>query len=118
MAARVRQVPGHVSTLTTVEHNGTSRPTIGTAPKGRFGVSISLDKEGNMTMQTHRDSPLGRVSYSSESRGAFGPDTARTHLAVIKRFCVSVLTILLAGGLLAAIMALKVAIYLPRVVHN
>jgi hypothetical protein len=71
-----------------------------------------------MTMQTHPDGPFERFSSSSESRGAFELDTAKTHLAVIKRFCVGVLTILPAGSLLAAIMALKVAIYLPPVIHH
>jgi hypothetical protein len=36
------------------------------------------------------------------------------HLATIRRFCLGVVTVLAAGVALAAIMALKVIVYLPR----
>ena len=39
---------------------------------------------------------------------------ARTHLAMIKRVCPCVLTVRLAGGALAAVIALKTAIYFWR----
>ena len=41
-------------------------------------------------------------------------DSANTHLAVIKRVCLIASTLLLAGGALAAIIALKTAIYFAR----
>ncbi len=37
---------------------------------------------------------------------------------MIKRFCVAAVTILAAGTAVAAIMALKVAIYLPLFIHH
>ena len=39
-------------------------------------------------------------------------------MAVIKRFCVAAVSILAAGAVLAAIMSLKIAIYLPRFIHH
>ena len=52
------------------------------------------------------------------TRWTTGPTFARrsaaAHLATIKRFFLGVLTILVAGTAVAAIMALKIAIYLPR----
>ncbi|SHG11468.1 hypothetical protein [Bradyrhizobium erythrophlei] len=40
------------------------------------------------------------------------------HLAANKRFLAGVLIILAAGTAVAAIMALKIAIYLPRFIHH
>jgi hypothetical protein len=37
---------------------------------------------------------------------------------MIRRFCLGALTILLAGTAVAAIMALKIAIYLPLFIHH
>jgi hypothetical protein len=39
-------------------------------------------------------------------------------LATIKRFLVSLLVVLTAGMALAAVMALKIAVYLPRLIHH
>jgi hypothetical protein len=41
-------------------------------------------------------------------------DSASAHLAMIKRLCLIASTLLLAGGALAAIIALKTAIYFSR----
>lgn len=65
-----------------------------------------------MTMLMHTRGRLERVSYSSQGRDTAGAGPA--HLAMIKRFCLSALAILAASGLLVAIMALKVLVYLPR----
>jgi hypothetical protein len=44
--------------------------------------------------------------------------SAKAHLSAIRRFLAGVLTILAAGTAVAAIMALKIAIYLPRFMHQ
>jgi hypothetical protein len=51
---------------------------------------------------------------SLEGHTPAGTGAARAYLTVIKRFCVCVLTVLLAGGALAAVIALKTAIYFWR----
>ena len=70
-----------------------------------------------MTMLTHTRGPFERASCSSEGRDPAKPVSAAAHLAMIKRFCLGVVTILAAGAAVAAIMALKIAIYLPRLIH-
>jgi hypothetical protein len=71
-----------------------------------------------MTMLTHARGPFERARYSSGSRDPAGAGVAAaTYLALIKRFFMRVLMVLAAGGFVAAIMTLKVAIYLPRFVH-
>jgi hypothetical protein len=70
-----------------------------------------------MTMLTHTRGPFERVRYSPESRSDVRASRAAAHLAAIKRFCLGALTTLLAGSAVAAIMALKIAIYLPRLIH-
>jgi hypothetical protein len=67
-----------------------------------------------MTMLTHTRSPFERAPYSSRRRDAARADAAQAHLAMIKRFCFCALMAVLAGGALAAIIALKAAIYLSR----
>lgn len=71
-----------------------------------------------MTMLTHTRGPFERAPYSLESRSDVRASSAADHLATIKRFCLGTLTILLAGSAVAAIMALKIAIYLPRFLHH
>jgi hypothetical protein len=44
--------------------------------------------------------------------------SAQAHLAMIGRFCIGALTLLAAGGVVAAIMALKIAIYLPGFIQH
>ena len=46
-----------------------------------------------------------------ERRDTIREVAAEAHLAMIKRFCISALTVLAAGGAIAAIIALKAAIY-------
>ena len=54
-----------------------------------------------------------RVSPSSDVR-ATAADAVRAHLPAIKRLCLTVFVILLAGGALAGVIALKTAIYFWR----
>jgi hypothetical protein len=71
-----------------------------------------------MTMLTYARGPFKRARTSSARRNTAGAGAGRAHLAMIKRFCVSALAILLAATALVAIMALKIAIYLPRFIHG
>ena len=70
-----------------------------------------------MTMLTHARG-LGPASRSVEKRPSVGAGTAAAHWAMIRQFGAGALAILAAGGTFAAIMALKVAIYLPRFIHH
>ena len=74
-----------------------------------------------MTMLTHNRGLFERIPRPTEGRGIIrtGTSAARTkvYLVMVKRFCTGALMILLAGGALAAIMALKIAVYLPRFIH-
>jgi hypothetical protein len=70
-------------------------------------------KDFDMTMLTHIRGPFERDSRSSARRNTAG--TGPTHLAMIKRFCMFALTVLLAGGAVAGVMALKIALYFWRV---
>jgi hypothetical protein len=71
-----------------------------------------------MTMLTNTRGPFERAPYSSGGRDTVGAGAAKAHLAMIKRFCIGAFTILAAGGAVAAIMALKIAIYLPLLIHH
>ena len=71
-----------------------------------------------MTMLTNTRVAFERTAHSSAKREPAGPGTAVAHLARIKRFCMGALTLLAAGAALAAIMALKIAVYLPRIIHH
>jgi len=64
-----------------------------------------------MTMLTHTRGPFKPAPGSSERRGTASGGAASAHLAMIKRFCMCTLAILAAGGALAAIVALKAAIF-------
>lgn len=64
-----------------------------------------------MTMLTHTRGPFKPAPYSSERRDTVAGSAARAHLTMIKRFCTCALTILAAGGAIAAIVALKAAIF-------
>jgi len=65
-----------------------------------------------MTMLMHTRGPLERAFYPSTRRDTAGADAARAHLSMIKRFCMSALTVLAAGCAIAAIIALKAAMFL------
>jgi hypothetical protein len=71
-----------------------------------------------MTMLTHTRGPFERARTSSARRDTVGAGAGRAHLAMIKRFCWGALTILLAATALVAVMALKIAIYLPLFIHD
>ena len=60
-----------------------------------------------MTMLTHARGPFQRSTYSPERQDAATPGAAEAHVAMIKRFGICALTILLAGSALAGIIALK-----------
>jgi len=66
-----------------------------------------------MTMLTHTRSPFERAPYLSRRREAAGANV-QAHLSMIKRFCMWASMAGLAGGALAAIIALKAAIHLSR----
>jgi hypothetical protein len=70
-----------------------------------------------MTMLTHARGPFERASSSSVRPYKAGTG-AKAHLSTIRQFLAGVLTILAAGTAVAAIMALKIAIYLPRFIHQ
>jgi len=72
----------------------------------------------DMTMLTHNGGQLERGLYSSERRDPAAAAAAAARLATIKRFFMHVLMLLGAGTMMAAIMALKVAVYLPRFIHH
>lgn len=71
-----------------------------------------------MTMLTPAHGPSERPRYPLEGRSDFRAGNAAAHLAMIKRFCLGALAILLGGITVAAIMALKIAIYLPRFIQH
>jgi hypothetical protein len=71
-----------------------------------------------MTMLTHPRGPFERARYPLENRSDVRASSAAAHLATIRRFCLGALTILLAGSAVAAITALKIAVYLPRFIHH
>ena len=64
-----------------------------------------------MLMLMHARHPFGRAPSSMERRNTIREGAAQAHLAMIKRFCISALTVLAAGGAIAAIIALQAAIY-------
>jgi hypothetical protein len=71
-----------------------------------------------MTMLTPVRGPLEGARYPLRDQNSLRPDSAAAHLAAIRRLCLGVLAILLGGSAVAAIMALKIAAYLPRFIHH
>ena len=69
-------------------------------------------------MLTHTRGPSEGARYSAGSRDPARADVAAAYLAMIKRLFMRVSVILAAAAALAAIMALKFAIYLPRFIHH
>jgi hypothetical protein len=65
----------------------------------------------DMAMLTH---DLKRPFHPTEKQLQVRAGAASAHLAMIKRVCLCALTVLLAGGALAAVIALKAAIYFWR----
>ena len=69
-----------------------------------------------MTMLTHARGPFKRPPYSPPDTATAGVPGA--HLATIKRFCLCALTILLAGAILAGVIALRaIAVFHPSNIH-
>ena len=66
-----------------------------------------------MTMLTHPGREFKPAPYRSGQRHTAGTTTA--DFAALKRFCLCALTVLLAGGAVAGIIALKTAIALSRI---
>lgn len=69
-----------------------------------------------MTILTHTGGPLEPARHSTAGQNSAGTMTANAHLALIKRVLISALTGLAVGGTLAAIIALKAALFV-RVFH-
>jgi hypothetical protein len=67
-------------------------------------------------MQTHTGGSFKPARRSPGGQDTAGRVAANAHLAMIKRFWISALTVLAAGGTLAAIIALKAALFV-RVFH-
>jgi hypothetical protein len=65
-----------------------------------------------MTMLTHGRGAPERAGRRTRNRA--GTAAGKGHLAMIKRFVGGVVTVLAAGAAIAAIIALKTAIYLGR----
>lgn len=71
-----------------------------------------------MTMLTPARGSFERAPCGSARRNTTGRGVAQAHLATIKRILVGVVAMLTAAAAVAAIMALKIAIYLPRFIHH
>ena len=71
-----------------------------------------------MTMLMQTRGPFEEARHPLENRSGVRAASAAAHLETIKRFCLGALAILLGGSAIAAIMALKIAIYLPRFIHH
>jgi hypothetical protein len=72
----------------------------------------------DMTLLTHPGGPSARPRHASESRDPARIGAGAAYLATAKRLFARALVLLAAGLALAAIMALKVAVYLPRFIHH
>jgi hypothetical protein len=70
-----------------------------------------------MTMLMHTRGPFERDPSSVVRHDTTREDAAKARLAVIKRVGISALWVLAATGALAAIIALKAAIYYYRFLH-
>jgi hypothetical protein len=69
-------------------------------------------------MLAHTGRPPGRHRSVPQSRSRARAGVSASHLAAIKRFFVFLLVMLTASTALAAVMALKIAVYLPRLMHH
>ena len=68
-----------------------------------------------MSLLTHTGRSFEGAAYSPVKRNQ--PAAANTHLAMIKRFCLIVLTSLLALSAVGGIIAVKTAAYLSHFTH-
>jgi hypothetical protein len=64
-----------------------------------------------MGMLMHTGGSFKPVRHSPGGQDTAGTVAAHAHLAMIKRFCIGTLTVLAVGGTLAAIVALKAALF-------
>jgi hypothetical protein len=64
-----------------------------------------------MTMLMHSRGPFEPVRHSSQQRDRAAAGPAAAYLAMIKRFCLGALAVLGAGAALAAVIALKAALF-------
>jgi hypothetical protein len=71
-----------------------------------------------MTMLIHAGGPSARPRRASESRDPARIEAGAAYLASAKRLFARLLVLMAAGLALAAIMALKVAVYLPQFIHH
>ena len=71
-----------------------------------------------MTMLAHTGGPRKRTAASPKSRDPAGATAAAAYPAIIGRLFIRALMMLAGGVAVAAIMALKMATYLPRFVHQ
>jgi hypothetical protein len=69
-----------------------------------------------MTLLTHSGGSFKPVRLSPRGQATTGSATANAHLAMIRRFSIGALTALAAVGTVAAIIALKAALFV-RVYH-
>lgn len=70
-----------------------------------------------MTMLMHSYTRSRRPQYSPETRGTAQATVSRARLATIKRLCLRALAVLMVGGALAGLIALKAAIFLMYFNH-
>jgi hypothetical protein len=70
-----------------------------------------------MTMLMHTRGPFERDPSSPVRRDTTSDGAAEARMAAIKRLCIGALWVLAATGALAAIIALKAAIYYWRFLH-
>jgi len=71
-----------------------------------------------MTMPTHPGRAFRRDACSPARRETPRAGPAGAHLGMIKRVGIGALTMAAAGGGVAAIMALKIVVYLPLITHH
>jgi hypothetical protein len=64
-----------------------------------------------MTMLMHTSGPFERARDSSPQRDRVSARPAAAYLSMIKRFCLGALTVPAAGAALAAVIALKTALF-------
>jgi len=83
-------------------------------PDAATFAGVPKTKDFTMTMLTPTRGRFEPAAYSSGSRNRIGAGGAGVRLATLRRFCISALSVMMAGVALTAIMALKVIVYLPR----
>jgi hypothetical protein len=71
-----------------------------------------------MTMPTHTRGPVDGPAHSAASRTPAGAGVMAAYLAKARRVLMPVLMALAGTAATAAIMALKIASYLPRFIHH